>query len=106
MPVTPVKTVPVVRKSFEVEVKTTETTVWKKTIIGVNSRQDETRLSEIRLSQTTAPSEREGGDDWFVLFDVIREKPVVVPPGIFLCQRVCILFCKKFSNVVNNWLDT
>ncbi|XP_070821751.1 uncharacterized protein [Chaetodon trifascialis] len=72
---------PDIRKSFEVEVKTTETTTWKKTIIGADSRRDQTRLSEIRPSQTAPPAEREGGDDWFTLFDAWREKPVVVPPA-------------------------
>lgn len=90
MPVTPVKIIPDMRKRLEVEVKTTEITTWKKTIIGVDSRQDETRLSEIRPRQIAPPSEREGGDDWFVLFDIIREKPVVIPPGTFHWQRVCI----------------
>ncbi|XP_039973220.1 uncharacterized protein LOC120783904 isoform X3 [Xiphias gladius] len=72
--------IPDMRKTFEVEVTTTETSTWKKRIIGVASRQDERRLSEIRPIQTAPPSERGGGDDWFVLFDIIREKPVVIPP--------------------------
>ncbi|XP_018543491.2 uncharacterized protein LOC108890900 isoform X4 [Lates calcarifer] len=76
--VTPVKIMPDVRKTFEVT--TTETRTQKKMIIGVDRRQDETRLSEMRQIQIAPPSEREGGDDWFVLFDIIREKPVVVPP--------------------------
>ncbi|XP_034553554.1 titin-like [Notolabrus celidotus] len=78
--VTPVKIVLDVRELLEVEVKTTETTTWKKTIISVESRQDETRPSEIRPSQMALSTEREGGDDWFVLFDGIREKPVFIPP--------------------------
>lgn len=81
MPVTPVEIIPEMRKTFEVEVTTTETRTWKKMIIGVDDRQDETRLAEIRSSQIAPPTEREGGDDWFILFDIIREKPVVVPPG-------------------------
>ncbi|XP_058503645.1 uncharacterized protein LOC131471230 isoform X5 [Solea solea] len=69
------------KKTLEVEVTTIETRMWKKTVIGEDSRQDETRLSEIRPIQMAPPSEREQGDDWFVLFDSIREKPVVVPPA-------------------------
>uniref|UniRef100_A0A8D2ZE27 Protein 4.1 n=1 Tax=Scophthalmus maximus TaxID=52904 RepID=A0A8D2ZE27_SCOMX len=68
------------RKTFEVEVTTTETRTWKKKIIGVDSRQDETRSSEIKRIQMAPLSERGGGDDWFVLFDIVREKPFVVPP--------------------------
>ncbi|XP_035528044.1 uncharacterized protein LOC118335725 [Morone saxatilis] len=85
--VTPVKIIPDMRKSFEVEVKTTVITTWKQTIIGVDSRQDETRLPEIRPSQIAPPSERERGDDWFTLFDVIRKKPVVVPP-VAVAERI------------------
>ncbi|KAM6936089.1 uncharacterized protein PEZ65_006329 isoform 2-T2 [Lycodopsis pacificus] len=77
--VTPVEIIPDVRKTFEVEVTTAETRTWEKMIIGVDDRQDETRLSEIRTSQIASPSERGGGDDWFALFDIIREKPVVRP---------------------------
>lgn len=104
MPVTPFEIILDMRKSLEVEVKTTETTTWKKTIIGVDSRQDETRLSEIRSRQIAPPSEREG-DDWFLLFDIIREKPLVVPPGTFHSQRRYIQCAiKKFSSVVANKL--
>nr|XP_029133798.1 uncharacterized protein LOC109986625 isoform X5 [Labrus bergylta] len=78
--VSPVEIVPDMRKLSEVEVKTTETTTWKEMIIGVETRQVETRLSEIRTSQAALLSEREGGDDWFGLFDIVREKPVVIPP--------------------------
>lgn len=84
---------PDVRKTFEVT--TTETRTQKKMIIGVDRRQDETRLSEMRQIQIAPPSEREGGDDWFVLFDIIREKPVVVPPGTSFCQRVCVHCAKR-----------
>lgn len=88
MPATPFEIIPAMRKSFEVKMKETpETTTWRKTIIGVDSRQDETRLPEIRPSQAAPPSEREGGDDWFILFDVIREKPLVVPPGTLSLQK-------------------
>ncbi|KAM3614094.1 uncharacterized protein V6R79_010151 [Siganus canaliculatus] len=83
----PVEIITDVRKPFEPEVKTTETTVWKETIISAESRQDETRLSEIRPRQTAPPSEREGGDDWFILFNIIREQPVIVPP-VTVVQRV------------------
>lgn len=83
MTVTPVEIISDMRKTFEAEVATTETRTWKKMIIGVDSGQDETHLSEIRSSQTAPLSEREGGDDWFVLFDIIREKTVVIPPGTF-----------------------
>ncbi|XP_031708481.1 uncharacterized protein LOC116386431 isoform X6 [Anarrhichthys ocellatus] len=83
---TPVEIIPDVRKTFEVEVTTAETRTWEKMIIGVDCRQDETRLSEIRTSEIASPSERGGGgggggggDDWFALFDIIREKPVVGP---------------------------
>lgn len=90
---TPFEIIPDMRKSFEVKMKTTETTTWKKTIIGVDSRQDETCLPEIRPSQIARSSEREGGDDWFVLFDVIREKPLVVPPGTFSWQKDLHTLC-------------
>ncbi|XP_042345174.1 uncharacterized protein LOC121945189 isoform X7 [Plectropomus leopardus] len=86
-PVIPVEIVPDMRKTFEVKVTTTESTTWKKMIIGVDSRQDETRLTEIRPRQMAPPSEREGGDDWFVLFDIIREKPVVIPP-VAVVERI------------------
>ncbi|XP_068425786.1 uncharacterized protein [Clinocottus analis] len=85
--VTPVESVPDMRRTLEVEVTTAETRTWKKMIIGVHSGQDETRLSEIRTSHIASPSEREGGDDWFSLFDIIREKPVVVPT-VAVVQRV------------------
>lgn len=84
-PVTLLEVVTDMRKSSEVELKTTETTTWKKMIIGMDSRHDETLQSEISPSQIAQPSEREGGDDWFVLFDVFRDKPVVIPPGTFHC---------------------
>lgn len=83
MAVTPVEITSDMRKTFEAEVTTTETRTWKKMIIGVDSRQEETRLSEIRPIQTAPLSEREGEDDWFVLFDIAREKPVFIPSGTF-----------------------
>ncbi|XP_008294726.1 titin-like isoform X4 [Stegastes partitus] len=85
--VTPVEIIVDAKKTFEVEVTTAETRTWQKTIIGVDSRQDVARLSEIRPSQIAPPSERRGGDDWFIQFDVIREKPVVVPP-VAVVRRV------------------
>lgn len=50
-------------------------------MISVDRRKEETRFSEMRQIQIAPPSEREGGDDWFILLDIIREKPVVVPSG-------------------------
>ncbi|KAL3060397.1 hypothetical protein OYC64_014868 [Pagothenia borchgrevinki] len=85
--VAPVEIIPDMRRAFETEVSTTETGTWKKMIIGVDSRQDETHLSEIRSSRVALPSEREGGDDWFGLFDIIRGKPVVIPP-VAVVERV------------------
>ncbi|KAM4581075.1 uncharacterized protein PAE49_005741 isoform 3-T4 [Odontesthes bonariensis] len=72
----PVEVIRDVKKAFVAEVTTTETRTYKETIISV----DRTRLSEIRPSQATSLSEREGEDDWFALFDVTREKPAVAPP--------------------------
>lgn len=83
MAVTPVEIIYTDMRKTEAEVKTTETRTWKKMIINEDSRQDETHLSEIRSSQTAPLSEREEGDDWFVQFDTIQEKTVVIPPGIF-----------------------
>lgn len=87
MPVTPFEIILDTRKSLVVETETTETTTWKKTLIGDDSMQDETRLSEIIPRQIAPTSERGRGDDWFILFDAIREKPLFVPPGTFCCQR-------------------
>ncbi|TNN78450.1 Protein 4.1 [Liparis tanakae] len=78
--VTPVEIIPDMRKRLEVEVTAAETSAWKKMIIGVDSRRDETLVSEIRTCQIASPSERGGGDDWSALFHILREKPVVVPP--------------------------
>ncbi|XP_041648442.1 uncharacterized protein LOC121513033 isoform X2 [Cheilinus undulatus] len=95
-PVTPVKIYPDMREPLKVEVKTTETTTWEKMIIGVESRQDETRLSKIKVIQTGLPLEREGGDDWFILFDIIREKPVYIPP-VAAVERFVDVVTPKFS---------
>lgn len=100
LPVAAVKIIPEMRKTFEVEVTTTETRTWKKTIIGVDSRQDEARLSEIRPSPMAPSSEREGGDDWFMLFDIIREKTVVIPPGTVHYQKVSIHSDKRLIYMV------
>ncbi|XP_051813077.1 uncharacterized protein LOC110969054 isoform X3 [Acanthochromis polyacanthus] len=89
--VTPVKIILDVKKTLEAEVTTTETRMWKETIIGLDSRQDEARLSEIRPSQIVPLSERQGGDDWFILFDMIREKPVVVPPVAVVRRAVDVV---------------
>ncbi|XP_069393069.1 uncharacterized protein [Paralichthys olivaceus] len=93
------------RKTLEDEVTTTETRTWKKMIIGVDSRQDETRLSEIRPIQTAPPSEREGGDDWFVVFDVIHKKPVFVPPVAVVEHAVDVLAGRKVEDVLSIPLD-
>ncbi|XP_078109293.1 uncharacterized protein LOC144519766 isoform X4 [Sander vitreus] len=85
--VTPVEIIPDMSKMFKVEVTTTETRTWKKMIIGVDSRQDVTHLSEIRTGKIALSSEREGGDDWFALFDIIREKPVFIPP-VAVVERI------------------
>lgn len=87
VPVTPFEIILDTRKSLEVETKTTETTTWKKTLIGVDTMRDETSLSEVIPRRIAPPSERGRGDDWFILFDAIREKPLFVPPGTFCCQR-------------------
>ncbi|KAK5892508.1 hypothetical protein CesoFtcFv8_012878 [Champsocephalus esox] len=85
--VAPVEIIPDMRRTFETEVSTTKTETWRKIIIGVDSRQDETHLSEIRSSRIALPSEREGGDDMFGLFDIIRGKPVVIP-SVAVVERV------------------
>ncbi|KAL6109075.1 uncharacterized protein ACO6RY_12286 [Pungitius sinensis] len=76
-----VEIIPDMRKSFEVEVTSTESVTWQKMIIGGDSRLDETRPSGIGTRQVASLSERGGGgDDWFVLFDTLRQRPVVIPP--------------------------
>ncbi|XP_035020392.2 uncharacterized protein LOC118114199 isoform X5 [Hippoglossus stenolepis] len=89
----------------EVEVTTTETRTWKKMIIGGDSRQDETRLSEIRPIQAASPSEREGGDHWFVLFDIVQEKPVFVPPVAVVEHAVDVVAGRKVEDVLFIPLD-
>ncbi|XP_034466738.1 uncharacterized protein LOC117776691 isoform X5 [Hippoglossus hippoglossus] len=86
----------------EVEVTTTETRTWKKMIIGGDSRQDETRLSEIRPIQAASPSEREGGDHWFVLFDIVQEKPVFVPP-VAVVEHVVTVVGTTERKVEDDW---
>ncbi|KAM4601150.1 uncharacterized protein ACJ7VT_020965 isoform 2-T2 [Polymixia lowei] len=88
-PVAPVEIIPGVSKTSLVKVTTIETrTEWKKVIIVGDSRQEETRLSEFKLVQAAPPSEREEGDDWFVLFEAVREKPVIIPPVALVGQDV------------------
>ncbi|KAM9852266.1 uncharacterized protein ACBR49_005367 isoform 2-T2 [Aulostomus maculatus] len=79
-PVAPVEIIPDMRRTSEGQVTTTETPTWQKMIIGMDSRQDEARLSEIRLSPIAPTPQIQRDDDWFTLFDVIREKPVAIPP--------------------------
>ena len=83
MLVTPTEVIQDIKKTFDVAVTRTETTTYTKIITGVGSRQVGTGISEIRPSQIAPLSEREGGDDWFALFDITREKPSVAPPGTF-----------------------
>ncbi|CAB1416778.1 unnamed protein product [Pleuronectes platessa] len=103
--VSPVEIILDVRETFEVEVTTTETRTLKKMIIGVDSRQDETRLSEIRPIQVASPSEREGGDDWLVLFDIVKEKPVFVPPVAVVEHAVDVVAGRKVEEVLFIPLD-
>ncbi|XP_053287728.1 uncharacterized protein LOC128448899 isoform X3 [Pleuronectes platessa] len=103
--VSPVEIILDVRETFEVEVTTTETRTLKKMIIGVDSRQDETRLSEIRPIQVASPSEREGGDDWLVLFDIVKEKPVFVPPVAVVEHAVDVVAGRKVEDVLFIPLD-
>ena len=98
VPVAPVELIRDVKKAFEAEVTTTETRTYKQTIISADRTQDGTRLSEIRPSQVTSLSEREGEDDWFVLFDVTREKPAVAPPGTRSCQRARAHCAQRFAS--------
>lgn len=102
VPVTPFETILDTRRSLELETKTTETTTWKKTLIGVDTMRDETSLSEVIPRRIAPPSERGRGDDWFILFDAIREKPLFVPPGTFRCQRQQMHTTKAHS--VQSWL--
>ncbi|XP_031154802.2 uncharacterized protein LOC116049367 isoform X6 [Sander lucioperca] len=50
-------------------------------------RLQDQHLSEIRTGKIALSSEREGGDDWFALFDIIREKPVFIPP-VAVVERI------------------
>ncbi|XP_062254580.1 uncharacterized protein LOC133964485 isoform X4 [Platichthys flesus] len=103
--VSPVEIILDVRETFEGEVTTTETRTLKKMIIGVDSRQDETRLSEIRPIQVASPSGREGGDDWLVLFDIVKEKPVFVPPVAVVEHAVDLDAGRKVEDVLFIPLD-
>ncbi|RVE62518.1 hypothetical protein OJAV_G00158110 [Oryzias javanicus] len=69
---TPRKMIPEIKETLELEV-TRETRTYKKTVIGVESRQDRTSVAEIRQSQMPQQPESEGEDDWFVLFHAARE---------------------------------
>ena len=42
---------------------------------------DESFQTESPPVQRSPPSERREGDDWFVLFEAVRDQPTVVPPG-------------------------
>ncbi|XP_068999111.1 uncharacterized protein [Embiotoca jacksoni] len=75
------------KKPFEVEVTTTETTTPKKVITGVDRRQERTSLAENRQRLIAPLAERGGGDDWFILFDAIPEKPVFMPP-VAVVERI------------------
>lgn len=68
------------KRSFEVETKTTKTAT-RTTIISMDSMQDESCLSEIGPSQAASVSQRDLEDDWFILFNVIPQEAVVMPPG-------------------------
>lgn len=69
------------REPPETEVKITETITRQETLIVSEGRRDETRLPAVEPEPIPLASGREGGDDWFTWFSVVREKPVVVPPG-------------------------
>ncbi|XP_061808945.1 uncharacterized protein [Nerophis lumbriciformis] len=85
-PVTPVEITLALRKTFKTEVLTTESRTWEKTIIGGESRRDETCLSEMTLSAVVPASGMEG-DDWFLLFDIIPEKTTAVP-SVSMVERI------------------
>lgn len=81
------------------EVKINETIVQPEMIIISGSRRDETRLPVVEPGPIPVPipvpisvpipvlTRRKGGDDWFVLFSGVREKPVVIPLGKNNCFR-------------------
>lgn len=91
MQVALVEHVPDVSKTAGLDVTTIETRTLKKVIIIDESRQEETRVSKIKLDQRAPPSVREEGDDWFILLDAICKKPVVIPPGTLHQQMFCCL---------------
>lgn len=66
------------REPPETEVKITEAITRQETLIVSDDRRDETRLPAVEPEPIPLASGREGGGDWF---SVVREKPVVVPPG-------------------------
>lgn len=69
------------RKLPETEVKITEIVTRRETLIVSDSRRDETRLPAVEPKSIPAPLERQGGDDWFLWFGVVRQKARVVLPG-------------------------
>ncbi|KAM6910447.1 uncharacterized protein FYW49_012378 [Xenentodon cancila] len=87
--VTPAGVIRDVKKMFEVEVTGAETRTYKTMNIGVDSRQVGTGISGIGPGQIPPQSEREGEDDWCVLFDVTREKPPTTAAGTSHCRSGC-----------------
>uniref|UniRef100_A0A3B3HXH8 Protein 4.1 n=1 Tax=Oryzias latipes TaxID=8090 RepID=A0A3B3HXH8_ORYLA len=73
---TPRKIISPIEETVEPEV-TRETRAYKKTVIGVESRQDRTSVAEIRWSQMPQLPATKAEDDWFVLFGAVRETPAV-----------------------------
>lgn len=102
VPVIPTEVIQDMKKTFDVEVTRTETRTSKKIITSVDSRQVRTGISEIRGSQIPPPSEREGGDDWCVLFDIVREKPAIASPGTLCCKRGSALSVKKYLHQIDS----
>ncbi|XP_055358922.1 uncharacterized protein LOC114842461 isoform X3 [Betta splendens] len=92
--VTPVE---IMRKTSKAEVKTTETSA-RKSMSGVGIRQDQTRLSETTPIETGPLSERERGDDWFLLFQLAQEKPVT--PAVVGDERVRVYPAVRPANEV------
>uniref|UniRef100_A0A3P9MFD0 Protein 4.1 n=1 Tax=Oryzias latipes TaxID=8090 RepID=A0A3P9MFD0_ORYLA len=73
---TPRKIISPIEETVELEV-TRETRAYKKTVIGVESRQDRTSDAEIRRSQMPQLPATKAEDDWFVLFHAVRQTPAV-----------------------------
>lgn len=51
-------------------------------VISIERKLQQVDLDQIRLQPSQPLPERD--DDWFVLFDAIREETVILPPGIWL----------------------